>query len=93
MQSPPSITVSGPLYVLGAIVQIEVEYRVYDAPEIEDVCIIGVYNKGDNVQRQDYTSLNTTITLSISEMSQNQVLKIEEMVDDDWAAQNLDADY
>lgn len=93
MQSPPSITVSGPLHVLGAIVQIEVEYRVYDAPEIEEVYIVGVYNKGDNVQRQDYTSLNTTIQIDVSEMSETQYLEVMEMVDRDWADQNLDSDY
>lgn len=79
---------SGHVCILEIDWQVEIEYSVYDddAPTIDEVNLIGVYVRGDNVARNDYTSLNTSIPLDTSVLSKSAIARLQEIADEDFEA-------
>lgn len=79
---------SGHVCILEIDWQVEIEYSVYDddAPTIDEVNLIGVYVRGDNVARNDYTSLNTSIPLDTSVLSKSTITRLQEIADEDFEA-------
>ena len=58
------------IWLYGTLVEINVEYDVNDGCiEIENANVLGVYHKGDNADKRDYTPLGTDLPLDPSEMS------------------------
>jgi hypothetical protein len=58
------------IWLYGTLVEINVEYDVNDGCiEIESANVLGVYHKGDNADKRDYTPLGTDLPLDPSEMS------------------------
>ena len=58
------------IWLYGTPVEINVEYDVNDGCiEIESANVLGVYHKGDNADKRDYTPLGTDLPLDPSEMS------------------------
>ena len=74
------------IWLYGTLVHVNVEYQeTDDSIDIEKVAIVGVYHKGDNPRRRDYTSLGTDIPLCPTEMTagmyEELVIKAEEHLD------------
>ena len=58
------------IWLYGTLVEINVEYDVNDGCiEIESANVLGVYHKGDNANKRDYTPLGTDLPLDPSELS------------------------
>ena len=58
------------IWLVGTLVEVCVEYDSHHGViELENVNVLGVYHKGDNPDKRDYTPLGTDLPLDPSEMS------------------------
>jgi hypothetical protein len=64
-------TALGHINLLGIDWEVEIEYVDFGEGEIEleQAHLIGVYLRGDNIRRRDYTSMTCSIPLDPSELT------------------------
>ena len=84
---------SGHICILDIDWQVEIEYSVYDddAPQIDEVNLIGVYLRGDHISKSDYTSLNVSIPVDTAVLSKNAMLRLQEIADEDYQERAYDS--